>query len=46
VLTDWLIGLGVDSDTAAADACRMEHAISAESFEKLKIHIREKHQNL
>lgn len=43
VLTDWLIGLGVTPETAAHDACRMEHAISAESFEKLKQHIKEKH---
>lgn len=46
VLTDWLIGIGVDENTAAADACRMEHAISAESFEKLKAHIRDKHKDL
>jgi Mn-dependent DtxR family transcriptional regulator len=46
VLTDWLIGIGVDEKTAAEDACRMEHAISAESFDKLKTHIREKHGGL
>ena len=28
--------LGVDRETAAADACRMEHAISPQSFEALK----------
>jgi Mn-dependent DtxR family transcriptional regulator len=27
---------GVDRETAAADACRIEHAISNESFDKLK----------
>ncbi|QQO08804.1 metal-dependent transcriptional regulator [Breznakiella homolactica] len=27
---------GVDKDTAAADACRIEHAISNKSFDKLK----------
>lgn len=43
VLTDWLVGIGVDKKTAAEDACRMEHAISAESFDKLKKHLREKH---
>lgn len=43
VLTDWLIGLGVNEKTAAEDACRLEHDISAESFQKLKDHIREKH---
>ncbi len=44
VLTDWLVGIGVDPKIAAADACKIEHDISAESFEKLKIHIREKHK--
>lgn len=39
VLTDWLIILGVSPETAAADACRMEHSISAETFERLKEHI-------
>ena len=34
--TDWLVGLGVDKSTAAEDACRMEHAISKESFEAIK----------
>lgn len=31
-----LTGLGVDEKTAAADACEMEHAVSAESFEALQ----------
>lgn len=39
VLTDWLIALGVSPETASADACRMEHSISAETFERLKEHI-------
>lgn len=39
VFTEWLIYLGVNADTAARDACRLEHAISEESFEKLKEHI-------
>ncbi|MBE6837928.1 MAG: metal-dependent transcriptional regulator [Ruminococcus sp.] len=43
VLTDWLIGIGVDEKTAAEDACKLEHDISEISFEKLKEHIREKH---
>ena len=46
VLTDWLVGLGVDEKTAAEDACRMEHAISATSFDKLKEHIKKYHQNI
>lgn len=44
VLTDWLIGIGVDEKTAAEDACKLEHDISEASFEKLKEHIREKHK--
>lgn len=37
-LTNWLISLGVDSNIAAEDACKMEHVISTESFEALKNH--------
>ena len=37
-LTNWLISLGVDSNIAAEDACKMEHVISMESFEALKNH--------
>ena len=43
VLTDWLIGIGVNEKTAAEDACKLEHDISVESFQKLQEHIREKH---
>ena len=32
--------LGVDHDTASADACRIEHVISKESFDALKNHIK------
>ncbi len=38
MLSDWLIRLGVDAKTAVRDACRMEHVISAESFEAIKRH--------
>ena len=31
-----LVALGVRPETAAADACKIEHAISDESFEALK----------
>ncbi len=44
VLTEWLVGLGVNEQTAAEDACRIEHDISAESFQKLKEHLIEKHK--
>ncbi len=36
ILTKWLISIGVDQDTAATDACRIEHVISQSSFEHLK----------
>ena len=34
--TEQLIAAGVDSKTAEADACRIEHVISSESFARLK----------
>ena len=34
--TEKLIAAGVDPKVAEADACRIEHIISAESFERLK----------
>ncbi|SDA13874.1 iron (metal) dependent repressor, DtxR family [Ruminococcus sp. YE71] len=34
--TEWLVSLGVSEETAAEDACRLEHDISAESFAKIK----------
>ena len=40
LLSSWLERLGVDPETAAEDACRIEHVISAESFEAIKKHIR------
>ncbi len=39
LLSDWLIYLGVDKETAVADACRVEHDISPESFQAIKQHI-------
>ena len=36
IFTSWLISLGVDPQTAADDACRMEHALSKESFDAIK----------
>ena len=35
--TKMLIEAGVDQETAEADACRMEHAISEDSFQHLKV---------
>lgn len=39
VLSRLLIRLGVSEDTATADACKIEHAISDESFEAIKRHM-------
>jgi len=39
MLTDWLVTLGVERDIASADACRIEHVISKESFEAVKEHV-------
>jgi Mn-dependent DtxR family transcriptional regulator len=38
-ISDWLIFLGIDKETAVQDACRMEHVISEKSFEVIKKHI-------
>ena len=42
VLSDLLIRLGVSKETAQEDACRIEHVISAESFDALKKHALDK----
>lgn len=39
LLTQWLTKLGVSPEVAAADACRLEHDLSDETFQKLKEHI-------
>ncbi len=39
ILTRMLVAFGVDRDTAAADACKMEHAISDASLEAIKRHL-------
>ena len=44
LLSNWLIYLGVDPRTAAEDACRMEHTLSAESFDAIKRHITHGHE--
>lgn len=41
VLSNMLQNLGVQEDIAKADACKMEHALSQESFEKIKEHFLE-----
>lgn len=42
VLTDFFESLGVSAETSAADACRVEHDISAETFEKILEHLKRK----
>jgi len=36
LLTELLVKMGVSQETAAADACKLEHAISDESFQAIK----------
>ena len=38
VLTDFFISLGVDQKVAAEDACKIEHDLSDETFEKIRAH--------
>ncbi len=38
LISNWLITLGVNPRTAVEDACRIEHVISAESFDAIKKH--------
>ena len=38
LLSNWLMFLGVDEETAMEDACRIEHVISVKSFEAIKKH--------
>lgn len=40
LIGEFLIKIGVSEKTAAADACRIEHVISPESFERLKEHMK------
>ena len=39
VFSQLLVMLGVDPKTAAEDACKLEHAISDESFEAIRRHV-------
>ena len=36
IITDFLVKLGVDKETASEDACKMEHDISDKSFNAMK----------
>lgn len=42
LISDWLTRIGVDPKIAVEDACRIEHVISAESFDAIKEHIVQK----
>ena len=46
LISDWLIFLGVDKKNAVNDACRMEHAMSEQSFSAIKKHIEEWKRNI
>ena len=37
-LSGWLASIGVDPVIAAEDACRMEHVISAETFDAIRVY--------
>ena len=41
LISEFLEMLGVDSQTAEEDACKIEHVLSKETFEKFKEHVNE-----
>ena len=42
LLSNWLMFLGVDEETAMEDACRIEHVISFKSFEAIKRYMKDR----
>ena len=46
MITNLLIMLGVDEQTASEDACKIEHDISDTSFEAIKKHIQSKNEGI
>ena len=38
-LTDFFVYLGVSEEVASADACKVEHDLSGDTFEKIKEHV-------
>ena len=46
LLSDCLTYLGVSEETALEDACRIEHVISEESFERIRQHVLEMRKHL
>ncbi|MCL2679732.1 MAG: metal-dependent transcriptional regulator [Dehalococcoidia bacterium] len=43
-LYDWLVSIGINKKLAAADACRMEHVLSEDTFSAIK-RLHEENQN-
>ena len=41
LLSQLLVNIGVDEETASEDACRIEHYISEKTFEAIKNHVKE-----
>ena len=39
LLTEWFVNIGIDPETAADDACKVEHDITQESFEAIKKYV-------
>ena len=39
LISDWLVYLGVDRETAVKDACKIEHDLSIASYEAIRNHI-------
>lgn len=39
VLSNWLVSLGIDPQTALEEACKIEHDISTNTFQVLKKHL-------
>ncbi|MBF1168040.1 MAG: metal-dependent transcriptional regulator, partial [[Eubacterium] sulci] len=46
LISNWLISIGVDEKVAREDACRVEHALSKESFEIIKEHAKNEHPDI
>lgn len=42
LLSDLLISIGIDEETAVSDACKIEHVISIDSFDKIKAFAKER----
>ena len=42
LITDMLVNIGVPQDIAAADACKIEHDISDQTFEAIKSYLKTK----